>query len=542
MISDEAARRRARFAKFASTADIVPEHPDYAKITEGLRRGRNPELDRRVKAQWQRAKMLLSAFQLNGPSLFVDKYLRNFLAEYNNRVFVGRGNEQPTSFNIVRACLTPDEQAFVLKLSKEKFYQFNLLDYLEYLTTDAPDSVRVNDFEELTIYELNNAGSFSKVVLPGFDDLVFCGASVVREADEFSVIGIFGNHRSQFVEGPAVQPDEIAIKKREFIGEGPWDTSAERLFDNDDYYPLLAMTRIDAKARRIQARYVMHESKGLFRVTTDDPTVMLEPEFFRPGVDINAAFKRAIDELARYRHVFNLLNNFLHFQNFFAKREDDFYIERHPTQLKTGPQTTFIRKLRGALEAQYIPNYREVMTLAQSTNAASSTIDRMDLKFETSGYWRTIELDKVGADKSGNQIHGKTWVEQRLSWIEAEIASAAENDQTEVARVAREEDIGYIYVMRSPVHLKNVFKVGFTTRDPEDRANDLSSTSGQPDPLVVMQSWRVFEPRRVEQQIHRQLQVQRINSRREFFKANFEMIRRTIENVIENLTASAPTP
>jgi hypothetical protein len=491
MTSDDALRRRARFAEFARAADVVPENPDYNRITERLSATKlDPEFNRLMKAQVQRCNSLAAAFHLNGPSLYVDTYLRKFLLEYNNRAFKGRGNEQPTSFNILRSFVTPDEKAFVLRLLEEKFFQFNLIDYLDFVTSDAADaSMAIHDFEELTIYELNTGGSFAQVVLPGFEDLVFCGAAVAREGTEFSVMAIFGNRRSLFVEGPQVSPELIRPQKRELIGDGPWDITAERLFDSDAYYPLIAMTRIDASDRRIHAQYIMHESKDTFRVTTDDPAVMLEPTFYQSGVDMDAVIETALNELCRYRHIFNLLNNLLHFPRFFDKHEDDFYVERHPTQLKLGPQTTQIRKLRTTLEAKYCPNYRDVLTLAQSDGLKSSLLDRLDLKFETSGYWRTLPLDKLGADKLGNPIHGKTWVEQRLTWREVENTNADRGkQQTSVVRVSRAEDVGYVYIMRSPAHDRNIYKVGFTKRDPEVRANDLSATSGQPNALVVMQS------------------------------------------------------
>ncbi|WP_439374952.1 GIY-YIG nuclease family protein [Bradyrhizobium sp. DASA03120] len=537
MISDDALRRRARFADFARMADFGPEHPDYTKLSEALKSGEDPDFERLLKAQTQRAGDLNYAYHLNGPGLYIDTYLRNFLLEYNGRIFKGKGNEQPTSFNILRSFVTPDDRAYVLKLLEEKFFQLNLLDYIDFVTgPSCKSSVELDSFEELAIYELNSAGSFAQVVLPGFDNLVFCGAAIVREDSEIAIVGVFGNSRSLFVQGDPLTADMIRPAKRQFVGDGPWDLGAEKLFDSEAYYPLIAMTRIDARKRRIEARYIMHETKDTFRVTTDDPAVMLDAAFFARGVDLKAAFQTAISELSQYRHVFDLLHNLLHFPEFVQHREDEFYIERHPTQLRLKPPTTRIRKLRSSLESKYVSNYREVLTLGQSSEIKAATLANLDLKFETSGYWRTLPMDKLGADKQGNTIHGKTWVEQQLSWRETGY-NDADKQPTSVVPVSRDEDVGYVYVMRSPAHQRNIYKVGFTSRDPEDRANDLSATSGQPDALVVMQSWKVYEPRRVEQAIHRELEQLRINSRREFFKANFEKLRETIENVILGLNA-----
>lgn len=368
---------------------------------------------------------------------------------------------------------------------------------------------------------------------------MFCGAAIVREENELSIMGVFGNAKSHFIGGGEVIPETISPARREFIGDGPWDQAAEKLFDNDDFYPLLALARIDAKTQTIQAQYIMHESKSSFRIATDDPTV-LSDIMEVDEKNGNETIQRGLTELAQYRHVFDLLYNLLQFPRFFKQREDDFRVERHPTKFRLKSSALSVQRIRAGLEC-YCPNYCDVLTLTQADDTpVTSTLERVDLLFETSGFWKTLPLDKIGADKHGNQVHGKTWVEQKLSWREADSPYQATAKQAAVVQVAKVDDVGFIYVMRSPIHEKNIFKIGYTKRNPEDRANDLSGTSGQPDVLVVMQSWKVFEPLRVEQEIHAALAKERINTRREFFKARFEMLRETIERVIAQMNAKAP--
>jgi hypothetical protein len=539
-MTDEARKRRALFRRFASMAAIVPEHPDYEKALQQIKSlEKNPEFKLASKKQAQRASYLTAAFQINGPSLYADVYLRNFLLEFNNRIFKGRGNEQPTSFNILGAFVTPDERAFALKLLGEKFFQFNLLDYLDYITSGTSETrFDPDDFDELVIYELNTAGSFAEVTLLGFSDLVFCGAAIVREGNELSVMGVFGNATSHFMEMEQVNPETISPAKREFIGDGPWDLRAEKFFASEKFYPLIALTRFDGTTQRIQAQYVMHESKDTFRVTTDDPAVIFDLMQEHGEVRARSTFRHSVEELAKYRHVFDLLYNMVHFPRFYQAREDDFYVERHPTGFKLRSQTTHLRKVKTTLESEYCPNYRDILTLAQSGNVPeASELDQAHFRFESSGFWRTLPLDKTGTDKHGNPVHGKTWVQQQLSWREIEAESSV--SRTAVKQVDRADDIGFIYVMRSPAHERNIYKIGFTKRDPEDRASDLSGTSGQPDALVVLISWKVMEPRRVEQEIHKALSKERINTRREFFKAKFEKLRETIESIISSMHARA---
>src|SRR5437899_7956587 len=74
--SDQARKRRALFGLFASSADIVPENPDYEKSLEKFKHlDSNPAFKLAVKKQAQRASYLNAAFQINGPSLYADVYL-----------------------------------------------------------------------------------------------------------------------------------------------------------------------------------------------------------------------------------------------------------------------------------------------------------------------------------------------------------------------------------------------------------------------------------------------------------------------------------
>ena len=306
---------------------------------------------------------------------------------------------------------------------EENFFQFNLLDYLDFITGDAESSsLNYEDYEELKIYELNSAGSFTQVILPDFDDIVFCGAAIVREGDELSIMGVFGNKLANFKGVGEIRLDTIPPARREFVGDGPWDLSAELLFDDENFYPLLALARIDGRSKTIQAQYVMHELKSNYRVVTDDPSVQLDILEADPSGGPRT-IQKSLEELKQYRHLFDLLYNLLQLPRFRGQREDDFRVERHPTKFRTRDLSRTIQKIRAVLELRYTPNYRDVLTLAQSDRTPeTSTFENVGLRFETSGFWKTLPLGKLGADKHGNNVYGKTWVEQKLSWREVDAA------------------------------------------------------------------------------------------------------------------------
>ncbi len=60
-------------------------NPAHAPIINDFKNIRLKNLDymREIEAQSERALAIAEAFDLNGPGLYVDKYLRNFLREYN---------------------------------------------------------------------------------------------------------------------------------------------------------------------------------------------------------------------------------------------------------------------------------------------------------------------------------------------------------------------------------------------------------------------------------------------------------------------------
>lgn len=64
----------------------------------------------------------------------------------------------------------------------------------------------------------------------------------------------------------------------------------------------------------------------------------------------------------------------------------------------------------------------------------------------------------------------------------------------------------------------NMIKLGCTTKDPQERAKELSAASGVPTPYVLAYHRYVRDPFQVEAFLHRKLEYCRVNDSREFFK------------------------
>lgn len=81
-------------------------------------------------------------------------------------------------------------------------------------------------------------------------------------------------------------------------------------------------------------------------------------------------------------------------------------------------------------------------------------------------------------------------------------------------------DAGYVYVLINP-SMQGLIKVGKTTKDPNERAEELSRATGVPTPFVVGYQMAVNNCTRAEEFVHTKLEQQgfRVSDNREFFNA-----------------------
>lgn len=61
--------------------------------------------------------------------------------------------------------------------------------------------------------------------------------------------------------------------------------------------------------------------------------------------------------------------------------------------------------------------------------------------------------------------------------------------------------------MRSVSHHDDIYKIGLTRRTTEERAKELSGSTGVPTGFEVLFSWEVGDCAKVEQELHRRLNI-----------------------------------
>lgn len=87
----------------------------------------------------------------------------------------------------------------------------------------------------------------------------------------------------------------------------------------------------------------------------------------------------------------------------------------------------------------------------------------------------------------------------------------------EVEKSTSRDASGYIYILFNPVFRENQFKIGMTARTPAERAREISSATGVPQPFEVLFEARVVDRIRAERLLHEKLGRYRQSSNREFF-------------------------
>ena len=94
----------------------------------------------------------------------------------------------------------------------------------------------------------------------------------------------------------------------------------------------------------------------------------------------------------------------------------------------------------------------------------------------------------------------------------------------------------YIYVLINP-SLKGLLKIGRTNRSPEERAQELSTSTGVPQPFIVAYECIVSDGVAAEKLIHEELASggYRINESREFFQIPLNVAVKVIDQVCQSL-------
>ncbi len=92
---------------------------------------------------------------------------------------------------------------------------------------------------------------------------------------------------------------------------------------------------------------------------------------------------------------------------------------------------------------------------------------------------------------------------------------------------------GWIYILINPSFKEDALKIGRTSRSPEERAAELSTSSGVPTKFLIAYKQFVSDCEQVEKLVHKRLNQYRINDDREFFQVCLSEAIKTILDLSE---------
>lgn len=533
-VSEKARARAKRFGHFSFSAHVREDIPEMRNLFNSIKNSKPDKHQKKMFKDHVKYTSAIAASQrICGPNLYADIYLRDFLKEYNGRLFAGEGIHMPSSWSVMRSFVEPDEKHMVLKLLPQDIgiLSFNkLLDQLTDPNVNSDISISGRSLEELIIYQINMLGGHSRFVVPGSEDYVFCGMAFCREGKEISFIGVFGrtnpnpNKDKGSMDPANLNPDKPFLKE---MAESI-DLSDQPLFGDPNFVPVILLSRVNYETGKVQMRSALEETKDTFGVFSDDPQTFDVPSLF------NKDKKEYIEKHLKRLEVYSPLYEIMHASPCCLDllNNDDAKIERHPTGMRLDPKSRDA-KLASILPLSDAPRYVNVKVLYDIGQGSESyNIRSSNLSMETSGYWKTLEMGVEGRDKNDNPVQGKTWVTTKISWYEDSSLNSKPFGKSSKINTRSDDDTGYVYVMRNASHGKDIYKIGFTTKPVDDRASQLGATSGQPDFFSIVQDWHVKSPRLIEQSVHSLLAEYRVTDRREFFYLKYAKIRETIERVI----------
>ena len=520
----------------------------YEAIVKRMKEDRkDPDVKKKLRLEFEKSSALRLIQNLNGAGLPQDKMIREYNEEYNSRLFNFSMYDMPSSFNTAEAFTKFLPHASVFKILNEVDHIVSFVDYLDFVTSDddgLKDFAGLNFIEDNVIYSYNGSHDPEELTFQCADSSVFAvsGISIVKHGTEVNVLMLAGkrcNLDEKTLELEEAYIDLQPVGHRQHIKPSEdLNIEAVPLIEGTSLWKTIVMCRIDTISSSIDVRYIAHDCGMSFQAMTDDVSVFLDADGSFLDTRFESIMQKHTKDLLEYQSLFEFIKVCLNLPLYVSKNEEQIRVERHPTEYKD---------IRGKLKYKKLDKYaptgekvalRNVLFVqsSQKDGSSSKTFYSPGIKIETSGYWKKIPLDVLGQDKVGQPIHGRTWVEKRISWVEEN--SKSKPIKTSSITRSQLRNPGFIYVMRCAAHGKDIFKVGLTSRTADLRSSELTSSTSAPDQFLVVEEWEVSDCELAERIIHERLDQYRINPRREFFQARYSIICSVIRDVISELDPS----
>jgi T5orf172 domain len=509
----------------------------HEESLEGIALKRTMERDLAFQFKWKELSAMfphrIASKTHDGSGLSLARLLRWYLGEYTHRFSTLGPDGFPCSFNVLEAFMTFFKDGLPIGLRNEIDHLLPLDRYFAwYRDQGSPQAplILTDLMKEGVIYSYEMMGGGAGLCVADIHETVISGVSFVRHEHELSCLLLCGERMPGAskelcdLEKITKRPGRQALKPDKDL-----TISDSYLEGYDGYTKVTLLGRIDLRDGRYDVRSVHVDMGNSFAVFTDDQNVLNE-------IHDNVKLFEHIDQgLTKYSSSFSILTSLMYLPLFFASTKDDTQNLSVYTELGIKPREKFLNEVVKKLGQANCVMKRDIICIAAEIDdgdVIQSEIEPPPIKFKSEGYWKNINSNELGEGKAGERIFGKTWVRRTDNWTVEKPQSFL------VKRISSHPtgtDPGTIYIQRSPSHVKNMYKIGLTRKNVEDRSNQLSSDTGVPLPFGILASWPVGKCGLVEKTVHERLSKYRINPRREFFVVELSTICRTVDEVIRTL-------
>ncbi|GEM50753.1 hypothetical protein EB1_05430 [Empedobacter brevis NBRC 14943 = ATCC 43319] len=497
-----------------------------------------------IKKCWEKVIKSLEAQYLSNCDLITENSLRHYLKEFNNRAWKYGLRSMPVMFNIMEAFFNYRKPEIYFELIEEENYLISFFDFIDYITSKEFEDNKTLIDENITpdiIYNFNVGKDLEEIKFKNDEDeeYIIAGVSIIRRDNEITVLMITGKKKTSeiFLDKSSLKFDTQNSNKTKLIDEIKETLKTNEIeyeyLDNDKkYIKVLVASRIDLETMTIDARYIAEETNLMFNVVTDEIDGFLDGKGSFISEDLKRTYESSKQKVEGFNAIFEVIKLSLYLPYFFNSKEDAIVEEVLDTQFKkqiSSPLTK--RKFNNVFG--YKSATKSLYSIDVNNVFSPDKIKLRDdlFKVQSGGYWKKIAIDEIGLDKKGNPIHGRTWVNQSLSWFEAKEDDLIVEKETELYK---DKNAGFIYILRNPIMEKNIFKIGLTRYDVDERVRQLSKTS-VPDKFYKSQEWNVKDCIKAEKEIHLRLDAYRVDPRREFFKTEYDKAIKVIKEVVDEI-------
>lgn len=521
---------------------------DYDRLIKELKKRESPELKKQVKKIYKKAASLMEVQQVNGLGFSADTMLREYNLDYNSRVLNGSLHDLPCSFNVVEAFnkFLPPSATFEILDEIDHIFSFD--EFIDFVTSDDLESSDMPSLEHIVdgkIYSYNSASDPREITFSTKNEKTYGLSSIsfIKFDNEVSIMMVAGQECDLLAKTEEIKESlrqqKVFSHRRHIQPSDDFEVGAMPLSEYCPLFKSIVLARIDLEKQTFDARYVYEDWGQSYHGVTDDVSAFMDSSGDFINRDAEEHVKKMPEVMNQYQALFELCKTCLFLPDYFETFSENVRIERHPTEfIKFRKKQKNKKAIALVGSAQKIP-YRQPYVLIREVRRSPARAEFItpDINIETSGFWKMLPINSQGKDKNGNPITGRTWVSKTLSWSE----KAADDSKIEITRkreITTSDNAGFIYVIRSGAHQKDVFKVGLTRRDAETRSKELSRSTSSPDHFLVVEEWFVKDCVLAEKLIHQKLDSYRVNPKREYFKARYSIIFSVIDEVIADIENS----